>query len=107
MRTFVELPAFSRFRDDYFTDEQLADLQGFISINPVAGDLISGSGGVRKLRWGRSGIGKRGGLRVIYYVQDSRGRIWLMTVYSKSVAENIPLKTIKALKEVIDRAEID
>ncbi|MDX2219199.1 MAG: type II toxin-antitoxin system RelE/ParE family toxin [Burkholderiales bacterium] len=107
MRTFVEMVSFSRFRDDYFTDEQLAEMQGFLDANPDTGDVIPGSGGVRKLRWSRAGMGKRGGLRVIYYVQDSKGRIWLMTVYSKSVAENIPLKTIKALKEVIDHAEID
>ncbi len=51
-------------------------------------------------------MGKRGGLRVLYYVQDSRGRIWLLTVYGKSAQENISAKDLKELREVVDNAEI-
>lgn len=107
MYTFIELTAFSRHRDDFFTDEQLTELQVFLVTNPKAGEVIPGSGGVRKLRWARAGMGKRGGLRVIYYVQDAKGRIWLLSVYSKSAAENIPLKTLVTLREVADHAEIE
>jgi mRNA-degrading endonuclease RelE of RelBE toxin-antitoxin system len=48
-------------------DERYAALQVFLSNRPAAGDLIRGSGGIRKVRWSGSGRGKRGGLRVIYY----------------------------------------
>ena len=61
---------------------------------------------MRKLRWSRAGMGKRGGVRVLYYVQDKLGRIWLLTVYAKSARENIDVSTLNALREVADHAEI-
>lgn len=66
---FVELPAFERHRADYLDDEAFAGFQASLMRNPAAGDLIEGTGGLRKLRYGdaRRGKGKRGGLRVIYY----------------------------------------
>ena len=51
-------------------------------------------------------MGKRGGLRVIYYVQDNKDRIWLLTVYGKSARENITAKDLRQLREVVDNAEI-
>jgi hypothetical protein len=65
---FIELPAFERHRDDYFDDDGFGWLQGAPMGNPDAGDLIEGTGGLRKLRFGhrRRSKGKRGGLRVIY-----------------------------------------
>jgi hypothetical protein len=65
MFTFIELPAFSRYRDDYFIEGSFSDLQQYLNRNPEAGDLIPSTGGVRKLRWMRAGMGKRGGLRII------------------------------------------
>jgi len=61
---------------------------------------------VRKVRWSRKGMGKRGGVRVLYYVQDLQGRIWLLTVYAKSARENIATSTLNALREVADHADI-
>lgn len=106
MYTFIELPAFSRLADDYFSRDELAELQRFIAHNPQAGDVVSGTGGVRKLRWQRPGMGKRGGLRLLYYVQDAQGRIWLLTVYAKSARENIAASTLNLLRELADHAEI-
>ncbi len=65
------------------------------------------TGGVRKLRWSRPGMGKRGGLRVLYYVQDTKGRIWLLTVYAKSARKNIASTTLNTLREIVDHADID
>ena len=67
-----------------------------------AGDVIPGSGGVRKLRWGVAGLGKRGGLRVIYFLRLRHGEIWMLTLYAKNVADNIPAKVLKKIKEEID-----
>jgi hypothetical protein len=66
---FVEAPAFSRYREDYLDDEGFNELQQALAGNPEEGDLIPGTGGIRKLRWkdSRRGKGKRGGLRIIYY----------------------------------------
>ena len=65
----VELPAFSRLRADYLTDEGFRALQNDLMTNPEAGDMIEATGGLRKLRQAdpRRGKGKRGGLRVIYF----------------------------------------
>lgn len=75
MRTFIELSSFTRYANDYFNDSELAELQAAISSRPDCGDVVPGTHGVRKLRWSRAGMGKRGGLRVLYYVQDTMGRI--------------------------------
>ena len=65
--------------------------------NPYAGDVVPGSGGVRKVRWGRKDQGKRGGIRIVYFIQLGNGLIWLLTLYAKK--ENIPAHILKTLKE--------
>ncbi len=107
MHLFIELPAFSRYREDYFDDRAFHELQGHLLSQPMAGELVPGTGGVRKLRWSRAGMGKRGGVRVLYYVQDAKGRIWLLTVYAKSARENIPNELLNELRKVADHAQID
>ena len=67
--------------------------------NPYAGDVVPGSGGVRKVRWRRKGQGKRGGVRIVYFIQLGNGLIWLLTLYAKSKKENIPAHILKILKE--------
>ncbi|HKG47576.1 MAG TPA: type II toxin-antitoxin system RelE/ParE family toxin [Pyrinomonadaceae bacterium] len=67
--------------------------------NPEAGEVVSGSGGVRKMRWGRPGTGKRGGLRVIYYVQYQPNEFWMLTVYAKAKHDNVPSHILKQLLE--------
>ena len=70
MFTFIEAPAFERVRPVYLDDDEYAELQRFMMQNPEAGNMVRGSGGVRKLRWRRKGAGQRGGLRVIYFVKQ-------------------------------------
>ena len=70
--------------------------------DPEAGDLIPGSGGVRKIRWGVARRGKRGGLRVIYYTRLRQGVIWMLTLYPKNVTDSIPGAMIKKIKGEID-----
>ena len=70
---------------------------------PESGPVIPGSGGVRKLRWGAPGRGKRGGYRVIYYLRRVHGLIWMLTMYPKNVAESIPAHVLRQIaKEVED-----
>lgn len=97
--TFIESPAFDRLREVYLDDEEYAELQQFMILNPEAGDLVRGSGGVRKLRWKRKGSGKRGGLRVIYFVRYRPNEFWMLTLYAKARRENAPAHILKQLKE--------
>ena len=77
-------------------------LQAALAEAPEAGAIIPASGGVRKLRWSRSGMGKRGGLRVIYYLRSRQGVIWMLTLYPKNVSENIPAHVLKQIRREIE-----
>jgi hypothetical protein len=101
---FIEAPAFSRFREDYLDDDGLRQLQLGLASNPEAGDLIPGAGGIRKLRWkdSRRGKGKRGGLRIIYYVFLSDEEFWLLTLYDKDEAADLSRDAKQQLKRALE-----
>ncbi|MGV3573288.1 MAG: toxin [Ramlibacter sp.] len=105
--TFVELPAFERLRQEYLDDEGLRGLQLALLANPRVGDLIQGTGGLRKVRRPdpRRGKGTRGGLRVIYYWWDGGEQFWLFTVYDKDVADDLTADQRKALAARLRREE--
>jgi hypothetical protein len=98
---FVELPAFERHRARYLDDDGFRQLQDLLMSNPVAGDVIEDTGGLRKLRFGdpRRGKGKRGGLRAIYYYWIAGPEFWLFTLYDKDEAADLTPKQRAALKE--------
>jgi len=100
--TFIESAAFERVRAVYLDDDEYAELQQFMMENPETGRMIPGSGGVRKLRWKRKGMGKRGGLRVIYFVRYQPNEFWMLTLYAKAKQENVPAHILKQLKEVFE-----
>lgn len=100
--TFVETKLFTELVQEYLSDDEYAALQQSLIVSPEAGDVIPGSGGVRKLRWGVGGRGKRGGLRIIYFWRVRDEEIWMLTLYAKNVADNIPAKVLKRIKEEID-----
>jgi len=102
MFIFIETKLFTRLADEHLADDELFRLQGYLNENPEAGAIIRGSGGVRKLRWAAAGRGKRGGLRIIYYLRSKQGEIWLLTLYAKNEAESISGATLKKIKEEID-----
>ncbi|MEW6292642.1 MAG: type II toxin-antitoxin system RelE/ParE family toxin [Pseudomonadota bacterium] len=102
---FVELPAFAKYRPQYLDDEGFRNLQNFLLANPEAGDVIEGTGGLRKLRQAdpRRGKGKRGGLRVIYYWWNGKRQFWLFTLYDKDAMDDLSAKEKKALKDMLKR----
>jgi hypothetical protein len=101
MFTIIETPTFSKDWPNYWSEDERGEFVSWLAANPEAGDVIEGSGGCRKVRWGRSGEGKRGGVRVIYFNQLADGRIWLLLMYSKNIRVRIAPKVLKAIRERI------
>jgi mRNA-degrading endonuclease RelE of RelBE toxin-antitoxin system len=99
MITLIESPIFTKLWPDYWSEDECGEFAAWLAENPYAGDVVPGSGGVRKVRWGRKGQGKRGGIRIVYFIQLGNGLIWLLTLYAKSKKENIPAHILKTLKE--------
>ena len=97
--TFIELPSFERVRSEFLDDEGYRELQQALMAHPHAGDVIQGTGGLRKIRRPdpRRGKGTRGGLRVIYYWWDGGEQFWLFTVYDKDVADDLTAAQRKSL----------
>jgi len=102
MFTFIELHPFGAVRDRYLDDNDFLSLQFYLIEHPDAGDVIPHSGGCRKLRWTTEGRGKRGGVRVIYFLRLSPRQIVLVTMYAKNVRENIDPKLLRRLKEMFE-----
>lgn len=84
MQTVVETPTFMRQADKLFSEDEKRELIDFLAKNPLAGDKIPGTGGVRKLRFSSSGRGKRGGARVIYYYLDEAMPVYALLAYTKA-----------------------
>jgi hypothetical protein len=97
--TFIESSIFERILPAYLDDDEYSELQQFLMQNPEAGEVIPGSGGVRKARWARPGMGKRGGLRIIYYVRYQPNEFWMLTLYAKAKRENVPAHILRQLLE--------
>lgn len=102
MLTVIETPTFCRLAVDYWTDDEQGEFVTWIAQNPEAGDVIPGSGGCRKVRWVRKGMGKRGGVRVIYFNRLANGEIWLLLIYAKNVRDNIRGQVLRQIKEDIE-----
>lgn len=104
MFTVAETDLFSSQVEDYWCELERQEFATFIATHPDAGDVVPGAGGVRKVRWKRPGMGKRSGVRVIYYNLLDDGEIWLLLIYSKSADDNVPAHVLKALREELNNA---
>jgi len=104
---FVELPAFARHRAEHIDDDAFRSLQVALLQNPEAGDVIEGTGGLRKVRHAdvRRGKGKRGGIRIIYFWWRVGGQFWLFTLYGKDTRDDLTPRERAALKDML-KAEL-
>lgn len=101
MYTIIETDIFKRHADCIWTHTERLEFIGWLATNPLAGDVVAGSGGLRKVRWSRTGMGKRGGTRVIYYNTLADGCIWLLMVYTKAKFDNLSATFMDQLRESI------
>ena len=102
---FIETSIFTKLIYTYLTDDEYVGLQGYRYMYPEAGNIVPGSGGVRKLRWAVRGKGKRGGARIIYYFKKQDSEIWMLTIYGKNQVENIPAHIPRQIAEEVNNAE--
>ena len=98
---FIETPIFTKRIQKAMDDDTYAALQQELVKHPDAGDVIQGSGGIRKVRWGGLGRGKRGGSRVLYF-WNCAGRIYMLYVYLKNEREDITASQLKQLRQAIE-----
>jgi hypothetical protein len=102
MAVFFETSVFTRRVTALLRDDEYAALQQVLVENPKAGDLIAGSGGLRKLRWGLEGRGKRGGARVIYYHVISRDQFYMLLIYGKNEQDDLSPEQLRMLKKAVE-----
>jgi len=98
--TVAETQEFLSATRKLMDDAERAELVGYLAYHPAAGVVIPGTGGVRKLRWGLEGRGKRGGARVIYYYHNMEMPLYLMTAYAKNERENLSQSEIDSLQKI-------
>jgi mRNA-degrading endonuclease RelE of RelBE toxin-antitoxin system len=98
---FVETPVFTRTVTVLVDEEQYRALQLALALRPEQGDVIRGSGGLRKLRWGLSGRGKRGGARVIYYWDKPTETFYMLYAYTKQEQGDLTPQQVKVLSRLV------
>jgi hypothetical protein len=98
--TVVETPSFVRQAARIWDDSEREAFVDYIAHSPEAGDVIPGTGGIRKMRWARSGSGKRGGARVIYFYHHAEKPVYLLMVYAKARQENLTADEKRALRQL-------
>ena len=102
MHTIIETPIFRKKSDSIWSIDERLEFFSYLSINPLAGSVIPDSGGLRKIRWHKSGKGKRGGVRVIYFNLLQNGQILVLDLYEKSEKENLTMTEKRKLERLKD-----
>ena len=100
---FVETPIFTKLIKDLMSDDEYQKLQQALVSRPGLGDVIRGSGGLRKVRWKLEGRGKSGGVRLIYYWVTANDQIRMIYAYPKGKQENLTVAQLVALRKIVER----
>ena len=103
MMVIIETTIFTKLIKELMSDDEYRTLQEALVNRPELGDLITGSGGLRKVRWKREGGGKSGGVRVIYYWMVSDEQLWMLYIYPKGKQENLTKEQLATLKKLVQR----
>ena len=98
--TVIETPSFLRDTKKMLSEEERRDLITFLAYNPAAGEILRGTGGIRKIRWAREGEGKSGGFRVVYFFHSSDVPLFALSVFAKNEKANLTQAERNELKEL-------
>lgn len=102
MFTVVETPVFQKLWPLYWSEEERGEFAAHIAEFPDSGNVVPQSGGIRKVRWRRAGMGKSGGVRVIYFTRNAQEEVVLLLIYAKSRTDNITGAKLKEIRRVIE-----
>ncbi len=102
MISVAETETFQRKVARLLSDDEKSELIAYLAMHPNAGVLVKETGGIRKLRWARSGQGKSGGVRVIYYFHSDRMPLYLLTIFGKNEKANITAQEKQILARAIE-----
>ncbi|MDP1614959.1 MAG: type II toxin-antitoxin system RelE/ParE family toxin [Methylococcales bacterium] len=97
----IETSIFTKKISALLSDEEYRVFQNVLVEMPGSGNIIQGSGGIRKIRWGASGRGKRGGVRVIYYWAANNDQIFMLYAYAKNERDDLTKDQLSMLREVV------
>ncbi len=98
---FIETPVFTRKVQQLLSDDEYAQLQRELIANPARGDLIQGSGGLRKIRFAQKGRGKSGGVRCIHYWYSDAGQMFMLLIYPKSMKDDLSAQELAILRKLV------
>lgn len=102
LMVFIETPIFTKRLKELLSDDLYADFQQKLAEHPEMGDLIEGTGGLRKVRLAVAGRGKRGGARVIYYHFTSASQIAMLMIYAKNEQDDLSSVQRETLRHIIE-----
>ena len=100
---FIETPIFTEDLLQLLSDDEYMEFQKYLAWNPLAGDIIQQTGGLRKIRWSAGGKGKRGGVRIIYYYLTENFQVRLLLIYKKGKQDNLTADQKKMLRQLNER----
>ena len=100
---FIETDIFTEDLKALLSDDEYAEFQSYLAENPLIGDVIQQTGGLRKIRWSAKGKGKRGGVRVIYYYVLPDSQIRLLLIYQKGKQDDLTPEQKKILRQLNER----
>jgi hypothetical protein len=100
--TVVETRQFATRATKIWSEEELDAFTSYIAANPEAGDIVAGTGGVRKVRWSSQGRGKRGGVRIIYFFHSEASPLFLLDLYAKNQQSDLNAQDKKELKTFVE-----
>ncbi len=102
MFTVVETTLFQKQWPLYWSEEERGEFAAFLAANPDAGVVVPDSGGIRKVRWRRQGVGKSGGVRVIYFTRSDAQELVLLTLYAKAKTDNLTGAVLKEIRRALE-----
>lgn len=100
--TVAETTFYTRKSEELLLEAERMSIVDFLSCNPKAGKVIRGTGGIRKLRWAREGMGKSGGVRIIYYFHSEQMPLWLLSLFAKNKREDLSPDQRKILCRLVE-----